>query len=409
MKILNFASCNIDFVYSLDHIVAPGETETSSDFNVFPGGKGLNQSIAIARAGGYVYHAGCVGNDGEILLETLKKSGVDVSYVRAVDIKNGHAIIQVSSKGENSIFLFAGSNECVSREMVDEILLDFGAGDMLLLQNEISNVDYIIKKAYEKNICIVFNPSPFNDKLKDIDYNMISYVMVNEVEARGISGCNEPEQALAVLNERYPELKVVLTLGKNGSVFFDGESKVYQPAYKVEVKDTTAAGDTFTGYFVSEIAKGSGYKQAMQIASAASAIAVSRMGASSSIPTYCEVENALKGFQKNRSDGANQRKERKIVEYIEQNLKEADINELSEILGYSHVYTSSLVKKLSGKTFSELLKAKRCASAARMLLETDLPISEIISEIGYENQSFFRKMFKQTYGETPLQYRKNRS
>ncbi len=304
MKILNFGSCNIDFVYSLDHIVSPGETETTYAFDIFPGGKGLNQSIALARAGAKVYHAGCIGNDGQLLSDILAESGVDVSYLKKTDIKNGHAIIQVSAKGENSIFLFPGSNEKITKKMIDEVLCDFTEKDIIVLQNEISNIDYIIKKAYEKNMCIVLNPSPFDERLMNIDYNMISYVILNEVEAKGISGCSEPEEALVVLKNKYPHLKIVLTLGKNGSVYFDGENKIYQSAYRVEVKDTTAAGDTFTGYFVSEIAKGSSVKKSLQIAATASAIAVSRMGAAPSIPLYNEVEKALDSFEKNKADNA---------------------------------------------------------------------------------------------------------
>lgn len=105
MKILNFGSCNIDYVYSMDHIVAPGETQTTHKMEIFPGGKGLNQSIAAARAGAKTYHAGCVGNDGEMLTDILSASGVNTDCLQKVDAKNGHAIIQVSSRGENSIFL----------------------------------------------------------------------------------------------------------------------------------------------------------------------------------------------------------------------------------------------------------------------------------------------------------------
>ena len=122
MKILNFGSCNIDYVYSMDHIVRVGETQSTYQLEIFPGGKGLNQSIAIARAGASVYHAGCIGSDGEMLTELLTKSGVNVSYVRTVDAKNGHAIIQVSAKGENSIFLYGGSNEMISESFIDFVL-----------------------------------------------------------------------------------------------------------------------------------------------------------------------------------------------------------------------------------------------------------------------------------------------
>ena len=168
MKILNFGSCNIDYVYSLDHIVRVGETENSDKMEIFAGGKGLNQSIAIARAGEKVCHAGCVGEDGDMLIELMRDSGVDTSCIKTVDSKNGHAIIQVSCAGENSIFLYPGSNAMVTREYIDAVLDGFSKGDLVLLQNEISNVDYIIRRAYEKKMQVMLNPSPFNEKLKEI-------------------------------------------------------------------------------------------------------------------------------------------------------------------------------------------------------------------------------------------------
>lgn len=289
MKILNFGSCNIDYVYSLDHIVAPGETETTHKLQTFPGGKGLNQSVALAKAGAEVYHAGCIGNDGELLLDVLKESGVDVSYIKTVDVKNGHAIIQVSNEGANSIFLYPGSNEMISTEFIDEVLANFAEGDIILLQNEINSVDYIIEKAYQKGMCIVFNPSPYNEKISSIDLNMISYLILNEVEAKDISGCEEPKESLVYFKKNYPMLKVMLTLGENGCVYMDKDNEVYQSAFSVDVVDTTAAGDTFTGYFVSEISRGTDYKGVLEISSVASAIAVSRDGAAPSIPHREEV------------------------------------------------------------------------------------------------------------------------
>ena len=119
MKILNFGSCNIDYVYSLDHIVKIGETQTTHRLETFPGGKGLNQSVALAKAGAKVYHAGCVGKDGEMLADTLAKNGVDISYLQTVDAKNGHAVIQVSDKGENSWYS-SGEKTAVSAWLLRE-------------------------------------------------------------------------------------------------------------------------------------------------------------------------------------------------------------------------------------------------------------------------------------------------
>ena len=407
MKILNFGSCNIDYVYSLDHIVRVGETETTHKLETFPGGKGLNQSIAVARAGAKIYHAGCVGNDGAMLLDILANSGVDISHIRRLGVKNGHAVIQLSSSGENSIFLYPGSNEMIDKELIDKVLCDFGKGDIILLQNEISNVGYIIEKAYKKGMCIIFNPAPFNDGIRNIDFNMISYIVLNEVEAAEMSGFEEPEKSLEYLGCTYPDLRVVLTLGENGCVYMDREQKLRQAAFSVDVADTTAAGDTFTGYFAAGLSRGDEVSDILKTASAASAIAVSRSGAAPSIPEREEVMAALEYLKVNSSSRKNESLRKRIDEYIGQNLKTAALSELAGILGYSSVYTGELVKKLTGKTFAKLLQSKRCAVAAELLVNSDLSVKEIIESVGYENESFFREIFKERYGKKPLEYRKS--
>ncbi len=293
MKILNFGSCNLDYVYSLDHIVEEGETETTENLETFPGGKGLNQSVALAKAGAEVYHAGCVGEDGNMLTAVLKENGVDISLVKPVEGKNGHAIIQLSREGKNSIFLYPGSNEKVTTEYIDEVLSKFTEGDFILLQNEISNVKYIIEKAYAKGISVFLNPSPFNEKMEEIDYSMVSCLVLNEVEAKAISGCEGVKGNVEYFRKTFPGLKVMLTLGSKGCVYFDEEKEISQNTFNVKVIDTTAAGDTFTGYFISGIAAGEPVEEVLRTASAASSIAVSRKGAAPSIPLRDEVITAL--------------------------------------------------------------------------------------------------------------------
>ena len=408
MKILNFGSCNIDYVYSLDHIVGVGETETTYMLETFPGGKGLNQSIAVAKAGGEIFHAGCVGCDSDILTEILLKNSVNISYLSRTDEKNGHAIIQVSDKGENSIFLYPGSNEMITKDYIDIVLKDFGQGDIILLQNEISNVDYIVERAYQKQMCIILNPSPFNEKLNKIDFNKLTYIILNEVEAKAIAGCDIPEENLTSIKNKYKNLKVVLTLGSNGCIYSDSLCEFYQPAFKVNAVDTTAAGDTFTGYFIAGLSRGSNYQTILKMASAASAIAVSRKGAAPSIPDKNEVLSSLENLKENILNSKLDIMRKQIDSYIEKNIKTANLEELSAILGYSVVYTGSLVKKLTGEVFTKKVQAKRCSIVAEKLLNTDLPVGEIIADVGYENESFFRKIFKGKYGENPLDYRKNR-
>ena len=289
MKVLNFGSCNIDYVYSLDHIVTPGETESSLQLKIFPGGKGLNQSIAAARAGVAIFHAGCVGSDAQLLLDTLQASGVDTGYLRQVPEKNGHAIIQVSQEGENSIILYPGSNAMITDDLIDSVLENFEEGDILLLQNEINDVPRIMQKAYQKGLRIIFNPSPFNEEICQENLQYVTWLILNEVEAKGFSGCEDVHQTLAYFRAHYPQMKIMLTLGKNGCAYMDGENQWYQPAFPVHAVDTTAAGDTFTGYFIAGIVGDMEPACILKLASAASAIAVTRNGAAPSIPKKEEV------------------------------------------------------------------------------------------------------------------------
>jgi len=405
MKILNFGSSNIDYVYTLDHIVRPGETQTSNTLETFAGGKGLNQSIAVAKAGAEVYHAGYIGSDGEFLKKLLEDNDVNTSYIKKVDVNNGHAIIQVTKCGENSIFLYPGSNEMLSKEYIDNVLKDFGTGDIIVLQNEVNQVDYIVEKAYEKGATIVLNPSPYNEKIKNIDINKLSYLILNEVEAEDITGLKNPEDCLDFFKENYPKLSVVLTLGSSGSMFSGGETRIFQPAYKVEIVDTTAAGDTFTGYFIAGITKNENIASVMQVAACAAAIAVSRKGAAPSIPELGEVLKSLKNFKSNQSENKNNLLALKIDKYVDDNIKTANLNELANILGYSAVYTGGLVKKLMGVSFTAYLQKKRCEISAEMLKNTDLSVEEISEKVGYNNKTFFRKIFKEQYGKNPLAFR----
>lgn len=293
MKIINFGSCNIDYVYSLNHIVLPGETESSSNMEIFPGGKGLNQSIAAARAGADVYHAGCIGEDGQLLIDVLRESGVKLSYISLVNGKNGHAIIQLALDGENSIFLYPGSNQQFTTDYIDEVLSSFSEGDIVMLQNEINLVDYIVEKACERGLEIVLNPSPFNEIIATIDLNKVSYLVLNEVEARGFTGSDCAKESLKYFKENYPSLNVMLTLGGQGCIYMDEKEQITHHAFKVDVVDTTAAGDTFTGYFVAGLAAGENMQEILRVSSASAALAVSKKGAAPSIPYREEVLHAL--------------------------------------------------------------------------------------------------------------------
>lgn len=292
MKVLNFGSLNLDYVYSVDHMVIAGETLDSSGMNVFCGGKGLNQSIALAKAGIPVYHAGMIGEEGGILLDACKAGGVKTDFIKTIPGKSGHTIIQVDRDGQNCILLFGGANRSITTEFVDEVLSHFGKGDILLLQNEVNLLDYIIDKAYEIGMMIILNPSPYNSALEACDFKKISMFLLNEIEGGQVTGETETENILEKLKELYPETKVVLTLGSEGSVYQYKEEKYRQGIYNVKAVDTTAAGDTFTGYFISSVIDGMPVPEGLKLAAKASAIAVSREGATASIPFREEVLKA---------------------------------------------------------------------------------------------------------------------
>lgn len=292
MKVLNFGSLNVDYVYSVDHMIMPGETQNSSGMNIFLGGKGFNQSVALAKAGVEVYHAGQIGEDGLMFLDGCKEYGVNTKYIRQMEGKGGHTIIQVDKNGQNSIILYGGSNRTISREFVDSVLADFEEGDYLVLQNEINQLDYIIDQAYAKGMKIVLNPSPFDSELDACDMNKVSYFLLNEIEGAQLTGETELSVIPDRILEMYPNSAVMLTMGHAGSVYKDAKETVKQGIYKVKAVDTTAAGDTFTGYFIAGLIAGEPMAKILDTAAKASAIAVSRAGASPSIPSKKEVEEA---------------------------------------------------------------------------------------------------------------------
>ena len=294
MRILNFGSLNLDHIYSLDHFVEPGETIQAKDYVVNAGGKGLNQSIALARAGAKVFHAGCVGAEGEQLKTLLKENGVDTQFVRTVSEATGHAIIQVDKSGQNCIIIYGGSNRKITDEHIDQALSDFDKGDILLLQNEINGLERIISAAYNRGMSIAFNPSPFCKELLELPLEKVTWFLVNEIEGRGITGETEPDIITDRILELYPNSRVVLTLGPQGVKYGEGNVRLSHPAHEAKVVDTTAAGDTFTGYFLYCISSGMSTEKALETASAASAIAVSREGAAQSIPYARQVIGNLK-------------------------------------------------------------------------------------------------------------------
>lgn len=291
-RILDFGSLNIDYVYSVSHMVAPGETLAARGRAVYPGGKGLNQAVALARAGAQVWLAGMVGPEGDFLLDVCRESGVDVGYVRRSEVATGHTVIQVDASGQNAILLYGGANRQVDEAFVDEVLAGFGVGDYVVLQNEISCLGHIVDVAHARGVTVVLNPSPFDERLDEVDLSKVSLFIINEVEgAQMTGGSTDPEDVLRAMGERFPNAQVVLTLGSAGSIYQGNGERHDQAIYKVNAVDTTAAGDTFTGFFIAATSAGRPVSEALDVASRASAIAVTRAGAVPSIPTIDEVNS----------------------------------------------------------------------------------------------------------------------
>ena len=244
MKILNFGSLNLDNVYQVPHFLQAGETMAALSEAVHPGGKGLNQSLALARAGADVYHAGVVGNGSELLTNLLKENGVHDDYLLHCDCTQGSTMIQVSPKGENCILLFGQSNHAITKGQVEETIAAFAPGDYLVLQNEVSCLPEMVEAGARRGLHVVLNPSPFDDSLRSLDYNQIRWIFINEVEGHQMTGEIAPDAILSALRAKYPALCVVLTLGSAGSICCTPEKTVHQPIFRVQAVDTTAAGDT---------------------------------------------------------------------------------------------------------------------------------------------------------------------
>lgn len=290
MKILNFGSLNIDIFFRVENIVKPGETISAKSIEKRPGGKGLNQSVALSKSFENVYHAGSVGDDGIFLIDYLKSENINTKYIKKSDKLTGNAIIQVDDKGENSIVLYKGANFDNDKKFIDEVLNDFSKDDILLLQNEISSMKYLIDKAYEKGMKIVLNPSPITDEIKEFDFNKIDLLLVNEIEAKNIANKDNIDESINYFMATYPNINLIVTLGSKGSIFVNKDEKIKQEGIKVESVDSTGAGDTFTGFFVSYFYQGKNVRDCLKFASLASALSVTKSGASISIPSLCDVK-----------------------------------------------------------------------------------------------------------------------
>lgn len=293
MRILNFGSLNIDYVYQVDHMVQKGETLRAKERKVHCGGKGLNQSVALARAGAEVYHAGVIGADGSMLKEQLAQCGVHTGLLKCVEGPSSHTVIQVDEGGDNCILFFADQNLEADDAYIESVLSEFGEGDFILLQNELARTDKIMEEAKKRGMQIGLNPSPISGQLQAFPLEYVDIFLLNETEGNALTGQKEPQKILAALHERYPKAVLVLTLGERGSCCLEGEHIFEQEAVKARAVDTTGAGDTFTGFFLAEYLERRDVKAALELAARASAVSVTRTGAAESIPSRREIQERI--------------------------------------------------------------------------------------------------------------------
>ena len=285
MKILNFGSINKDFVYLVENFVQSGQTISSKKYEVFLGGKGLNQSVALAHSGANIYHAGCINKNDDSIIIQLNKWGVNTDNIIKVEDPTGHAIIQVNDNGENSIIIHGGANHSISSEQIENTLNKFKSGDILVLQNEINKIEEIINRGYEIGMKIFLNPAPFTKEIINYPLQKLDTLIFNESEGFGLSsGEQDKTKILKYLSKKYPSTKLLLTLGKKGSIYIYNNKVIEIPANKVNSVDTTAAGDTYIGYFISSYYKNNEVKESMEIASKAASISTTKIGGAISIP-----------------------------------------------------------------------------------------------------------------------------
>lgn len=300
-KIIVIGSSNTDMVIKADRLPVPGETVIGGKFFMNPGGKGANQAVAAARLGGNVTLICKTGNDifGKQSVELFNSERINANYVFS-DPKNpsGVALITVDSNGENCIVVASGANASLSPEDIESARNEIERGDLVLMQLEIpiETVEYATRLASAKGIRVILNPAPAK-ALSEKLLRSLYVITPNRTEAEILSGIKVSDwesamKAAAVIKARGPKI-VVITLGSQGALICENDTFHRVEALKVTAVDTTAAGDTFSGALCVAISEGLSMVEAVKFASRASALAVTRMGAQSSIPYRSELSVLL--------------------------------------------------------------------------------------------------------------------
>lgn len=288
---------NMDMVVKTSHIPQPGETVLGGTFFMNPGGKGANQAIAVARLGGEGAFIGKIGNDvfGKRSSQLFDEEGVDTKgMLLDQDTPSGIALITVDNEGENSIVVAPGANALLSPKDVEMAFSEYSDCKIILVQLEIpmETVEFTVRYAQKKKIEVVLNPAPANEDIKRF-FHLIDIITPNINEAEMLSGIKIDNMATAkraaeIIHEQGVK-NVIITLGKKGAVLLENGLFHHIPAPDVETVDSTAAGDVFNGALTVALSEGKTLTDAISFACDAAAIAVTRLGAQSSIPYRNEV------------------------------------------------------------------------------------------------------------------------
>ena len=286
MTIFNLGSINIDYIYTVPHLVTAGETLAATSFQAALGGKGANQSIALARAGADVRHAGRVHKADENWLADMAEAGVDCAHIQTGQIPTGHAIVAVDANtAENQIILSPSSNHALTGDMIAPFLSSAQPGDWALAQNETNLTDPFLHAAKQAGLQVCYSAAPFVADITAGLLPLVDLLVVNHIEADALEAfTGAPLTALDIAH-------VIVTRGADGASYLGRQDMPFDvPAAKVKAVDTTGAGDTYLGYVLAGLDEGLPVRAAMHLAAKASAIQVTRPGASAAIPTRNEVE-----------------------------------------------------------------------------------------------------------------------
>jgi len=294
--IYNYGSINIDYVYRVPHLVRPGETLASTSLSQVLGGKGANQSLALARASGNVAHWGRLGESDRWALAPLGDAGVAIEDIELTQGASGHALIQVDDAGENAIILYPGANHGFDDTRMKTLVGSAQANSWVLMQNECNASESMLRLAANNGLLIAFNPAPLTTDVMGLPLELCQILFLNRGEAAAL--VEQPETAdvdtlLDALAMRLPEVEIVLTLGGDGVCYQYRGTRLALTAHSVDAVDTTAAGDTFIGYFMAARQRGDDVEQSLRLATTASALCVQQAGAEPSIPTAEAVGAAI--------------------------------------------------------------------------------------------------------------------